>query len=440
MKKRVLPSILISMGQPISGLSYLPEEEAALLSSSQEGEVQAAALLHPGKIGDEEFLEKCPNAKPHPFVPHSYLYRKEEYPLGKSFLFDVGAFYLQDPSAMMASYLLAPKPGEVVLDMCAAPGGKTIGAALLLGEDGIVLSNDVSYPRSLTLSQNVERMGLGNVILTNEDLTLPHPKWNGRFGAILLDAPCSGMAMFRKNEQAKEEWSPAKVARFAEVQAKLLQRAAAFLAPGGRILYSTCSFAYEENEGQIASFLSMNKEFKAIRFPIDDPSFFHGETIPEAITLFPHRFAGEGQFLCLLQKEGESETHPRKKYTVKGEASSFLKRFGLAGRHAEIWKGQTISLPFAFDIDGKIIRKGLICLDEKGNPAQALARYLPAEKTLPLDEKQARLYLHGDTFPYPGQGYVCFRYEKRPIGWAKIVNGLAKNHYPKGLRHVYESL
>ena len=441
LKKVGLPSILISMETLRDSLSYLPSSEIAELEEALARFPRAGALLDHRKISDEAFLKRYPNAQKHPHVPHAFLYEKDEYPLGKSFLFDVGAFYLQDPSAMMPAFLLSPKPGEIVLDMCASPGGKSIGAHFLMGQEGILVSNDVSYPRALTLSQNLERFGVGNAIVTNEDLSLPHPSFEGRFDAILLDAPCSGMAMFRKNEAAKEEWSPAKVARFAEVQEKLLDQAASYLSPGGRFLYSTCSFAYEENEGQIRAFLQRHPEFKAMPLPIDDPSFFHGSAIPEAVTLFPHRFPGEGQFLCLLQKEGTAPSINKEKGRPGKKLDPLLQNYGLEGRHFEDFKGQIVSLPIPFDLPGaKILRKGLLCLDEKGKPCHALARFLPPEYALPLSEEQARLYLHGDAFPYPGEGYVVFRYENHVLGWAKIVNGMAKNHYPKGLRHLYPEL
>ncbi len=189
-------------------LSWMDEKEInELVSSLNEEKSKHAVLLNTNKISDEKFKELFPNVNPHPIVNHAYLYDKDEYDLGKNILHELGAYYLQDPSAMCVSYLLGISPNEKVLDLCAAPGGKTVQASMTLNRTGLLISNDLSHQRAGLILQNVERLGLGNVVITNNDFSTIYKDYYEHFDKIILDAPCSGSGMFRKEDKMEQDWS-----------------------------------------------------------------------------------------------------------------------------------------------------------------------------------------------------------------------------------------
>ncbi|MCF0113665.1 MAG: hypothetical protein HUJ60_06815, partial [Bacilli bacterium] len=283
----------------------------------------------------------------------------------------------------------------------------------------------------------------GNVIVNSSDSEFVHPYLKETFDKILLDVPCSGSAMFRKNALSEKDWSQAKVARCAKTQRKLLDHAASMLKPGGTIMYSTCSFSYEENEGNLLSFLDAHPEFEAAPLPLDHPGFYHSSALPEAIYLFPHRFRGEGQFACLLRKKGahEPSSLAPKSALIARKYRDFLSQYGLERRSNEEKRGKFYSLTLAFDTGHlNTLRYGvkLFEMRETFLPDHALARYLGNEFSIPLEEKEARLFLHGDVFPLDKpDGFFVVSYAGFNLGWVKVTKGQAKNHYPKGLRHTY---
>lgn len=405
-----------------------------------------ALVLHPNKMTDERFLSLFPKVQKHPFVPHAYFYDPSVYDFGKSFLYDVGAFSIQDASSMMVPYLLDPKPGERVLDLCAAPGGKTILASFLMEDKGLILANDISFPRAKTLSRAVERMGRGNIIVNSSDFSFSSAHFEGFFDKILLDAPCSGSAMARKNDEARKEWSPSKVHRCALEQAALLDLCAPMLRKGGILSYSTCSFSKEENEDCIRAFLDRHEDFVPLNAPIDSPLFYHDATLKEGIHFLPHLFPGEGQYVILLRKLGEA---PRKEFAFKKDPltrkyDGFLESLGLKGRENVSWRGKFYSLSEPFPLEKlNTLRLGvkLFELRDIYFPDHALARFLGPEHSIALDEKNALAYLRGETFPLEGvEGFRIVSFDGLNLGWVKVVKGIAKNHYPKGLRHAYETL
>ena len=178
--------------------SYLSEKEISLLRESLKHDSLHAALLNVTKMNDETFMSLFPNVKKHPFVSHAYLYNKNEYDLGKSIFHLLGCFYLQEPSAMMPSYLLDAQKDDIILDMCAAPGGKTVQTSFLLNDSGLIIANDLSRQRAEAIVENVERLGLGNIVVTNNDLSKISNHYLNAFDKVILDAPCSGSGMFRK--------------------------------------------------------------------------------------------------------------------------------------------------------------------------------------------------------------------------------------------------
>lgn len=211
---------------------------------------------------------------------------------GKHPYHEMGLYYIQEPSAMSAAALLAPKPGMRVLDLCAAPGGKSTQLATYLGDSGLLVSNEINTQRSRILSQNIERMGIKNAIVTNEDSFVLASHFPGLFNAIQVDAPCSGEGMFRKLPEAIEQWSIENVAICAARQKEILDNAAVMLKPGGTIVYSTCTFSKEENEDVIEYFLERHPDF----------------TLEEMERFWPHKVDGEGHFVAKLVRRGCVDT------------------------------------------------------------------------------------------------------------------------------------
>ena len=265
-----------------------------------------------------------------PWAVDGYYYDQGLRP-GKHAYHEAGVYYIQEPSAMSAAALLAPKPGMRVLDLCAAPGGKTTQLATYLKQEGILVSNEIHPARCKILSQNVERMGIKNAIVTNEDSKRLAEFFPSYFHAILVDAPCSGEGMFRKNPEAMEEWSANQVAVCANRQQEILDNAAKMLMGGGTLVYSTCTFSPEENEQTIAKFLTEHKEFEILE--VEAPYFssgnpaWAGEPVEQVIAgklkktfrLWPNKLHGEGHFVAVLKKVGEYAPIPNETGALEGD-------------------------------------------------------------------------------------------------------------------------
>ena len=255
-----------------------------------------------------------------PWCPEGYYYRGPER-LSRHPLYYGGAYYLQEPSAMAPATFLPVRPGDRVLDLCAAPGGKSVALAGKLGGQGILVSNDISASRSKALLKNLELFGAGNILVTCEAPAKLAEVWPGFFDAILVDAPCSGEGMFRKEKGMQSDWSPDQVKKYAALQKEILDRAFAMLAPGGCLLYSTCTYAPEEDEENVLYFLDKMDDLDLLPLPIR-PGVEEGR--PEWVTGFlgdhpdkeilkncrrflPHKVEGEGQFAALFHKAGNRE-------------------------------------------------------------------------------------------------------------------------------------
>ena len=267
-----------------------------------------------------------------PWAADGYYYRSADQP-GKHPFHEAGLYYIQEPSAMAPAELLEVQPGERILDLCAAPGGKSTQIAAKLGGKGLLICNEIHPARSKILSENIERMGICNALVTNETPKRLAELFPEYFDKILVDAPCSGEGMFRKNQTACEEWSSENVELCAQRQDEILDQAAAMLRPGGRLVYSTCTFAPMENEGSICRFLVRHDNFSLL--PIEKSAFGpipcdgvpewsctpeldipleHGSIprqnnnqieLQRTLRLWPHRVKGEGHFAALLQKDGK---------------------------------------------------------------------------------------------------------------------------------------
>lgn len=242
-----------------------------------------------------------------------YYYQAAQQP-GRHVLHEAGAYYIQEPSAMAVAEILNPRPGERILDLCAAPGGKTTQIAGRMQGEGLLVANEIVPERARVLSQNVERMGVRNCVVCNEKPKRLAALFPGFFDRILVDAPCSGEGMFRKDEAARQEWSPAHVTMCAERQGKILEEAASMLKPGGVLVYSTCTFAPEENEGVISRFIRAHEDY-IIEETDCCEAFSQGQPgwtdapaagIEYTMRLWPHKLKGEGHYIARLRRKKEA--------------------------------------------------------------------------------------------------------------------------------------
>ena len=382
------------------------------------------------------------------WAQNGYYYEAEDQP-GKHPFHEAGLYYIQEPSAMAPAGELMVEPGDVVLDLCAAPGGKSTQLAAFLKGEGLLVSNEIHPARAKILSENMERMGVTNACVTNESADRLASVFPVFFDKILVDAPCSGEGMFRKNPEACAEWSPENVIMCAERQQEILDYAAGMLKPGGRMVYSTCTFSMEENEQGMEAFLQRHPEFHRIKQD----------------RLMPHKVEGEGHFVAVLTKEGELhhyEENASKKSSPTGalkEAVTLWEEFAketLTKDMAETLKdgagkqylafGENLYLTCASlpSLKGlKVVRPGLqLGSVKKGRfePSHALALALHPGQVLnacniPLSDRRGKAFINGETFPAEGEkGWHLVCIDGYSIGWGKLAGGIMKNHYPKGLR------
>lgn len=380
--------------------------------------------------------------QPVPWEPMGYYYDPQARP-GLHVYHEAGVYYLQEASAMAPVALLAPKPGERVLDLCAAPGGKTTQiAGRMLGE-GFLLCNEINPKRARILSQNIERMGVSNALVTNEHPANLAQRFQGFFDRVLVDAPCSGEGMFRKEEAAVTDWSPETVEMCANRQGEILHSAAQMVRPGGRLVYSTCTFAPSEDEGAVAAFLESHPEFSPE--PVEAPWFVPGEN--GSYRMWPHKLLGEGHFAAVLRKaEGEEpeEPTPAKEEKLPRQWEQFAKEMGIRLPDGKpMLFGQTLywapkEMPDLKKL--KVMRPGLelgVLKKDRFEPSHALALWLRECKnqvSFSADSKEIRDYLHGDVIPGAVKGWCLIKADDYSIGWGKGDGTQIKNHYPKGLR------
>ncbi len=383
-----------------------------------------------------------------------FYYDPEKRP-GKSVYHEAGAYYVQEPSAMIPAEYLKAEPGEYILDLCAAPGGKSTQIAGRMQGKGILVSNEIVPQRAKILAENIERMGIKNAVVTNmdpHDLSESFPEF---FDRIMVDAPCSGEGMFRKNEDATGEWSRENVHMCAGRQDDILSCAAKMLAPGGRMVYSTCTFSIEENEGTIERFLAEHPDFHTVGYPKQYGMRDGFGNVKDGIRCFPHLMKGEGHFVCVLEKAGvlpDRDGRLSKGSLEKGIREKSVPEYTeFAAKYLEE-KPQGVLIKFGERLfvipDGmpslkglKIVRPGLeIGTVKKGRfePAHALSHALDGGCFKLVEEisyAEAERYIRGETFRCDGEnGWYLISCEGYGISWGKLAGGTMKNHYPKGLR------
>ncbi len=380
--------------------------------------------------------------EPVPWEPMGYYYDPQARP-GLHPYHEAGVYYLQEASAMSAVALLDPQPGERILDLCAAPGGKSTQIAGRLGDTGFLLCNEINPKRAKILSRNIERMGVANALVTNEHPARLASRYPGYFHRVLVDAPCSGEGMFRKEEAAITDWSPETVRMCAQRQGEILNSAARLVAPGGRLVYSTCTFSPEENEQTVHAFLQAHPEFSAQT--VTAPWFAPG---PDgSFRIWPHQVLGEGHFAAVLKRsrEGEEEeSSPEKGEPIPKEWTAFADEMKITLPQGKaVMFGQSLywAPPELPELKGvSVLRPGLELGEvKKGRflPAHALALWLEdcaCQVSFPWDSAQMTAYLHGEAISGTVRGWCRVLADGYGIGWAKGDGAWLKNHYPKGLR------
>ncbi len=426
-------------------------------------------------------------------------YYDERLSPGKHPYHEAGLYYIQEPSAMAPVNFLDPQPGEHVLDLCAAPGGKSTQIAVRLSGEGLLVTNEINRDRAKILSLNIERMGISNALVLNEDSGHLSDVFEGYFDRILVDAPCSGEGMFRKNEVALSEWSLENVKLCAERQSEILDNASRMLRPGGRMVYSTCTFSPEENEETIFKFLLTHSDYHVLELPLTEG--FEGgrkewvdtagclercgaspdesdlerilSEVSCSVRLWPFRVGGEGHFLCVLKRDGGEVQKGGGAYIPGGrferarkDIARLFTSFAEENLRAPVTRDISYSLlSFGDQIylapadmpnprGLKVLRPGLhlgTVKKDRFEPSHALALSMKNEDAvltanLRSDSPEIRQFLNGQTIRLTDneqdslkgkKGWCLITCDGYSIGWAKLAGGMLKNHYPKGLRINY---
>jgi len=367
-----------------------------------------------------------------------------------------GAYYMQDPSAMSAVAALDPQRGERILDLCAAPGGKSGQIAAEIGIEGGLVSNEVETSRARMLAGNLERLGIANAAVVSAMPDVLAEKWPETFDAVLCDAPCSGEGMFRRDPGAREEWNERSPEGCAARQRTILESAVRMIRPGGRLLYSTCTFNVHENEENVRWLLETHPEMRAAEFELQGV----GKSEGGCIRLWPHKIDGEGHFAALLIKDSaaaapkkERKKGGRKQPKEDAEAMCALERlaeetgcdFGrFVGWRPEIMEDRLMLVPAQMPETAGIycLRRGLPAgrigrshIEPDHSLAMAL-RPEEAGRECSLNDEQTEVWMRGETVETELSGkarWVWVHKDGLPLGWGKYSGGQLKNHLPKGL-------
>ncbi len=435
--------------------TLLGQDFDAYLTELQNPPVKAFRV-NTDKISTEEFEKINIFSKEKiPYVNNGYYLDYDK--IGNHPYHHAGLIYVQEPAAMAPAECIDIKPDWCVLDMCAAPGGKSTQLKMKLGENGVLISNEIILSRCKILTGNIERLGLSNTVVTCMDTEKLAKTFPNTFDLVMVDAPCSGEGMFRKEEIAISEWSEANVTMCAKRQAQILENAVKTVKSGGFIIYATCTFSLEENEMTIDTFLQNHPEFEII--PVNervkkvtsDGIEFEGckcENISFARRFYPHKAKGEGQFMAVLHHKGEKIENNL--YTLANKKPDKIVADFLSSTLTEYnpdylsqYNGNPIyynnKLPikngtaFCCGITIGEIRKNYILPHHQF--FMALGDKFKRKINLPLGSDNLYKYLHGEEFDTDTQnGWAVVTVDGFPLGGAKVVNGRAKNHYPKGLR------
>lgn len=445
----------------------LPQEFAnrmkALLGDEYQSYLQAleqppqkAFRVNTGKISLDDFakIDEFSSGKI-PYVENGFYLNYEK--IGNHPYHHAGMLYVQEPAAMMPVECVDIDPEWFVLDMCAAPGGKSTQLKNKLGEKGVLVSNEIIASRCKILTGNIERLGLSNTVTTCMDTKKLAQAFPNCFDLIMCDAPCSGEGMFRKEEAALTEWSEGNVKMCAQRQEEILENAVKLLKNGGYIIYATCTFSLEENEMLIDSFLQKHPEFEIIE-PTErvvantsQGISFEGckcENISFARRCYPHKTRGEGQFAAVLHNTlvpvSASKT-PKKAQKIDNAVFTFLDDVleGYDKSKVQLYNGNPVYFTPDFSVkDGVAFCCGITIGELKKNYIlphhqffMGLGHLFKRKIELSLDDERLKKYLHGEEISVDcANGWAVVTTKGCTLGGVKVVNGTAKNHYPKGLR------
>ncbi|GLC82948.1 RsmB/NOP family class I SAM-dependent RNA methyltransferase [Lacrimispora brassicae] len=435
----------------------LGEEEFEAYLKTFEEERLYGLRVNTLKTTPEKFVKMTTlKLKPVPWIHNGFYYEGEERPAKDPYYY-AGLCYLQEPSAMTPASLLPVVPGDKVLDLCAAPGGKSTELGAKLEGKGLLVSNDISNSRAKALLKNLELWGIGNICVTSEEPKKLKEAFGEFFDKILVDAPCSGEGMFRKDGDMVKSYEEHGPEYYAGIQREIMDQAVDMLTPGGLLLYSTCTFSVCENEDIINRTLKLHEEMELISLPLFEGAS-GGIGLLGCLRLFPHKIRGEGHFMALLKKKGSQSGHEAREYETRKqpplpeELSDFLSMVSKPLERSRIWikNDMVYYLPEYFpEIAGglRYLRTGLLLGEmKKGRfePGQAFAMVLKPEEfkqTISWEKQDERVirYLKGETIslkeeegPFKGWCLVCV--EGFPLGFAKGNGASLKNKYYPGWR------
>lgn len=422
--------------------------------------------VNTGKISVEEFEKICPfPIRPIPWIENGFYYDGETVTPSKHPYYFAGLYYLQEPSAMTPANRLPVEPGDKVLDVCAAPGGKATELGAKLQGKGVLIANDISNSRAKGLLKNIEVFGIGNVLVLSEEPGKLEDYFTGYFDKILIDAPCSGEGMFRKDKKMVKAWEEHGPEFFANIQKSIILQAARMLKPGGKMLYSTCTFDGRENEGIIEYLLHEYPEFRILDIApyegfcpgIPELTESKNEELKKTVRIFPHKMHGEGHYVTLLQK-GETQ-HTEELPAAKKRAKKLpedLEQFltdvswEIDSARLDIHGERVYYMPEGIpNVKGiRFLRTGLLLGELKKNrfePSQAFAMCLKKEEyqkvlSLSVEDERITRYLKGETLDVDDlagpkeKGWYLVCVDGYPLGWGKLANGTLKNKYLPGWR------
>ena len=415
--------------------AQLGEDDFAAYLRAMDERPRRALRVNTLKITPEAFVSMADfPLYPTGLLPESFFF-EDDVAIGRHPLHAAGLCYVQEPAAQVPATLSGVTPGMTVLDLCAAPGGKTTQLAALLQNTGLLVANEPVRGRAEVLAGNLERLGVTNALVSCMRPDALAAQLGACFDVALVDAPCSGEGMFRKDETAVREWSREHVLACAARQGQILESAALLLKPSGRLVYSTCTFSREENEGSIEVFLQAHPDFSLV----------------ESRRMYPHSSVGEGQYMALLTRAGDGADNAAALSEPKGERIPLFEAFwretflGELPRAMLLPDGRVMLPPALLPRELKglhILRAGVLAGEIRNGrftPDHALALAYPAaafRQTMGLECGALTRFLAGETVAcYPDRsGWCPATVLGHPVGWGKAVEGVLKNHIPKGLR------
>lgn len=430
--------------------------------ASYERPVRAGIRVNTIKTTVKDFKEAVPfHLEPIPWIANGFYYAEEDM-VSRHPLHFAGLYYMQEPSAMTPASLLPVEEGDLVLDLCAAPGGKATELGAKLRGKGFLLANDISNSRARALLRNLERFGIANMAVCSEDPRILKEAFPAVFDKILVDAPCSGEGMFHKEPQMAQFWEEHGPEYYSGIQKQLILQAADMLKPGGMMVYSTCTFSPAENEDILSWLIQNRPEFHPVKLSQRYAGFSDGlAPFTDAVRIFPQNMDGEGHFAALLQKEDAGQPSAPEvktdispaKIKLPPEAELFLRPIRQAGCFSAdgnwmMLKEQLYYVPVQPVTSRRLrfLRTGLLvgeCKKNRFEPSQALAMALKQEEFplsisfAPSDERCVR-YLKGETIDVPEmgteKGWILVCTAGQPLGFGKLDRGRIKNKYSAGWR------